>query len=50
MSPIARKIALARLEGLALDWMQDHGDSFPEIRDTLFLLEEQITHERELIL
>lgn len=29
----ARKIALARLEGEVLDWMRDHGDTFPELRD-----------------
>lgn len=50
MSPLERKIALATLEGPALDWMNTYGDSFPTIRDTLFLLEEQITTERELIL
>lgn len=49
MSPVERKIALAYLEGPALDWMREHGDSFPEIRDTLFLLEEQITMEREFL-
>ena len=50
MSPLERKIALASLEGPALDWMNTHGDSFPDIRDTLFLLEEQIMTEREMIL
>lgn len=49
MSPIERKIALAYLEGPTLDWLKKHGDSFPTIRDTLFLLEEQITMERDLI-
>lgn len=42
----ARKIALARLEGEILDWMQDHGDTFPELRDKCFEMEQIIDMER----
>lgn len=42
----ARKIALARLEGEILDWMRDHGDTFPELRDKCFEMEQLIDMER----
>ncbi len=42
----ARKIALARLEGEILDWMHDHGDTFPELRDKCFEMEQIIDMER----
>ena len=42
----ARKVALARLEGEILDWMRDHGDTFPELRDKCFELEQIIDMER----
>ncbi|MFW9211523.1 hypothetical protein [Corynebacterium striatum] len=42
----AKKIALARLEGEALDWMRDHGDTFPELRDKCFEIEQLIDMER----
>lgn len=41
-----RKIALARLEGEILDWMRDHGDTFPELRDKCFEIEACIDMER----
>lgn len=42
----ARKIALARLEGEVLDWMRDHGDTFPALRDKCFELDQLIDQER----
>lgn len=42
----ARKIALARLEGEILDWMHDHGDIFPQLRDKCFEMEQLIDMER----
>ncbi|MFW9237830.1 hypothetical protein [Corynebacterium striatum] len=42
----AKKVALARLEGEALDWMHDHGDTFPELRDKCFEIEQLIDMER----
>lgn len=42
----ARKIALARLEGEILDWMRDHGDAFPMLRDKCFEMEQIIDMER----
>lgn len=43
----ARKIALARLEGEVLDWMRDHGDTFPELRDLCHQIETTIEQERQ---
>lgn len=43
----AKKIALARLEGEALDWMRDHGDTFPTLRDLCHQIEVEIEKERE---
>ena len=43
----ARKIALARLEGEVLDWMRDHGDTFPELRDLCHEIETTIEQERQ---
>lgn len=43
----ARKIALARLEGEVLDWMSDHGDTFPTLRDLCHQIETTIDQERE---
>lgn len=42
----ARKIALARLEGEVLDWMRDHGDAFPVLRDKCHEIETCIDMER----
>ena len=42
----ARKIALARLEGEVLDWMRDHGDAFPALRDKCHEMEMLIDMER----
>lgn len=42
----AKKVALARLEGETLDWMRDHGDTFPELRDKCFEIEQLIDMER----
>lgn len=38
----AKKIALA-----ALDWMRDHGDIFPTLRDLCHQIEIEIEKERE---
>lgn len=46
-SPEAKKIALARLEGEVLDWMRDHGDTFPELRDLCHEIETTIDKERQ---
>ena len=46
-SPEAKKIALARLEGEVLDWMRDHGDTFPELRDLCHEIETTIDQERQ---
>ncbi|EGT5594941.1 hypothetical protein B7O34_10350 [Corynebacterium striatum] len=43
----AKKVALARLEGEALDWMRDHGDIFPTLRDLCHQIEIEIEKERE---
>lgn len=43
----ARKIALARLEGEVLDWMSDHGDTFPTLRDLCHEIETTIDQERQ---
>ncbi|MER0069449.1 hypothetical protein [Corynebacterium sp. KPL3806] len=43
----AKKIALARLEGEVLDWMRDHGDTFPELRDLCHEIETTIDQERQ---
>ena len=43
----ARKVALARLEGEILDWMRDHGDTFPELRDLCHQIETTIEQERQ---
>lgn len=42
----AKKAALARLEGEVLDWMHDHGEHFPQLRDKCFELEQIIDMER----
>ena len=42
----AKKVALARLEGEVLDWMRDHGEHFPQLRDKCFELEQIIDMER----
>lgn len=47
VDPTVRKIALARLEGEVLDWSQDHGDTFPALRDLIHQMETQIHLERE---
>lgn len=41
-----KKVALAQLEGYALDWMHDHGEHFPQRRDKCFELEQIIDMER----
>ncbi|PXY12796.1 hypothetical protein [Corynebacterium striatum] len=43
----AKKVALARLEGEALDWMRDHGDIFPTLWDLCHQIEIEIEKERE---
>nr|WLJ25636.1 MAG: hypothetical protein [Corynebacterium phage HS03] len=43
----ARKISLARLEAEVLDWVQDHGDTFPELRDLCHQIETTIDQERQ---
>lgn len=43
----ARKIALARLEAEVLDWMGDHGDTFPTLRDLCHEISTHIDEERE---
>lgn len=45
-SPEEKKIALARLEGEVLDWMHDHGDTFPTLRDLCHEIAVQIDTER----
>ena len=42
-----KKIALARLESEALDWVQDHGDTFPVLRDMCHEIGVQVDKERE---
>lgn len=46
-SPEAKKIALARLEGEVLDWMRDHGDTFPALRDLCHEISTHIDKERQ---
>lgn len=41
-----RKIALARLEGFVLDWVREHGDTFPDLLDKCLELEQMIDGER----
>lgn len=41
-----KKIALARLENEALDWMHEYGDMFPELRDLCHEIDVQIDKER----
>ena len=43
----ARKISLAQLEAEVLDWMSDHGDTFPELRDLCHQIETTIDQERQ---
>lgn len=43
----AKKVALARLEGEVLDWMRDHGDTFPTLRDLCHEISTRIDKERE---
>lgn len=33
--PIVKKIALANIEGVTLDWIKDYEDVFPDICDKL---------------
>lgn len=42
-----KKIALARLENEALDWMREYGDTFPELRDLCHAITVQVDKERE---
>lgn len=42
-----KKVALAQLEGYALDWMRDHGDLFTGLRDLCHQIEIEIEKERE---
>lgn len=43
----AKKVALSRLEGEVLDWMRDHGDTFPTLRDLCHEISTRIDKERE---
>ena len=43
----AKKVALARIEGEALDWARDHGDAFPALRDLCHEISTRIDKERE---
>lgn len=43
----AKKVALSRLEGEVLDWMRDHGDTFPDLRDLCHEISVYIDKERE---
>lgn len=43
----AKKVALLRLEGEVLDWMRDHGEVFPTLRDLCHEISTCIDKERE---
>ena len=43
----AKKVALARIEGEALDWARDHGDTFPALRDLCHEISVHVDIERE---
>lgn len=43
----AKKVALSRLEGEVLDWMRDHGDAFPALRDLCHEISTHVDIERE---
>lgn len=43
----AKKVALSRLEGEVLDWMRDHGEAFPTLRDLCHEISTRIDKERE---
>lgn len=43
----AKKVALSRLEGEVLDWMRDHGETFPALRDLCHEISTRIDKERE---
>lgn len=43
----AKKVALSRLEGEVLDWMRDHGEVFPPLRDLCHEISTRIDKERE---
>jgi len=43
----AKKVALSRLEGEVLDWMRDHGEVFPTLRDLCHEISTRIDKERE---
>lgn len=43
----AKKGALSRLEGEVLDWMRDHGEAFPTLRDLCHEISTRIDKERE---
>ena len=42
-----KKVALSRLEGEVLDWMRDHGETFPALRDLCHEISTHIDKERE---
>lgn len=42
----ARKIVYARLEVEVMDWVRDHSDLSPELRDLCLQIEQQIDRER----
>ena len=43
----AKKVALSRLEGEVLDWMRDHGEAFPTLRDLCHESSTRSDKERE---
>lgn len=42
-----KKIALSKAEGFALDWIVDHGGTFPEMRDLFHEIAVRVEKERE---
>ena len=43
----AKKVAHSRREGEVLDWMRDHGEVFPTLRDLCHEISTHIDKERE---
>ncbi len=42
-----KKIALSKAEGFALDWIVDHGETFPDLRDLFHEIAVRVEKERE---
>ena len=46
---VTRKLAVINLEQSVVSWLQQYGEHFPAIQETLLKLEDQINHERDLL-